>query len=198
MKNITLLFSFLISLNSVNAQKIEGTELGLDGTFSAATNGGTAGIGAKYGLKFGESIILGPSLRYQRSWSKVVVTGQKSGFNVFGGGVFLHARLYDYFFLGTEIELLRSPYTNNGFFTNNPRWVATCLLGGGFSVNLNEKIRLNAGVMYDILDIPDPTPTPNGTMNPNPNSPLQPYLTKKANGTIIPMIYRITFFFPLS
>ncbi|MEJ6801343.1 MAG: hypothetical protein QNK77_09210 [Crocinitomicaceae bacterium] len=194
MKKFILFLSLICIIEPANAQ-IEGTELGIDGTFWASQVGGTAGIGAKYGMKFGEFVILGPSFRYQRSWSNQLAAGTKSGFNVWGGGGFIHARFFDAVFIGAEVEILRSPFSQNGLFGYNPKWVPTCLLGGGLSMNLGESdIRLNVGIMYDILDIPN-------TSNPeskNPNSPLQPYLTKSSIGTVIPIIYRIAFFIPLT
>lgn len=195
MKKLILLLSFVALISDVNAQKVDGTELGLDGSFWASTNGGTFGIGAKYGLKFGEFVILGPSLRYQRSWYKNLAAGTKSGFNVFGGGAFIHARFFNALFIGAEVEVLRSPYSQTGFFGLDPNWVPTCLLGGGLSMNIGDSdIRLNVGIMYDILDIPNP----GNPESKNPNSPLQPYLTKNSIGSVIPLIYRIAFFIPLS
>lgn len=191
-----LFISLLISFSSFS-QQVEGTELGIDGTFSASfgqIRSGTFGLGIKYGFKFGENVILGPSVRYQRYWTNNTLTGTAGGFNVYGGGGFIHGRFSNLLFIGAELEFLRSPFTNNGLLTTNSKWVGTCLLGGGFSREFNESFRLNAGIFYDILDVPNPT-NPN---NPNPNSPLQPYLTRKPNGQVIPILYRIGFFFPLS
>ena len=104
-----------------------------------------------------------------------------------------HGSFAKYLFIGSEIEVLRSPYTNNGTLSlANPKWVPTLLLGGGFSGMIGDSFRVNAGVMYDILDIPNP-PTK------YPDSPLQPYVARnKTTGVVIPIIYRIAFFIPLS
>lgn len=189
----------ILGLFSVRSQELEGTEFGVDLTFYASSSqisSGTIGAGLKYGFKFGENFIAGPSVRYHRYWTNNTLTGQSAGFNIYGGGVFGHARFYNYLFLGAEIEFLRSPFTNFGTVNTatTGQWVGTCLIGGGFSREFNESIRVNAGIYYDILDVPNPS-NPN---NPNPNSPLQPYLARNANGTVIPILYRIAFFFPLT
>lgn len=193
------LFVLIIVLaTNTSYSQTEGSEIGVDGTFTAQfglVRSGTIGVGLKYGVKFGEYFIAGPSVRFQRYWTNNTNTGTSGGSNIYGGGGFIHARFYEYFFAGAELEIIRSPYTSNGVLTTvNPSWVPTCLLGGGFSYEFNESWRLNAGLFYDILDIPNYTdPT-----NPNPNSPLQPYVARKSNGQVIPMLYRIAFFFPLN
>lgn len=183
MKRIFLLLTLLCSLGT-NAQSVEGTELGIDASFYASNLGGSFGLGAKYGWKFGEYIITGPSLRYQRTWGNNYYTNTTSGFNVYGGGAFIHARFFNALFVGSEIEFLRSPFSNSGYLTNDGNWVPTVLIGGGFSMEINESWRLNAGVMYDIVN--------------KPNSPLQSqYFMRNANNVLIPIIYRIAFFFPI-
>jgi hypothetical protein len=197
MKKLLAILLLSLSTSTAHAQGVDGTEFGLDGTFWASfgqIRSGTIGFGMKYGLKFGENVILGPSVRYQRYWTNNTLTGTSGGNNVYGGGAFIHGRFSNVIFVGAEVEALRSPFTNNGLLTNSSKWVGTCLIGGGFSREFNESFRLNAGVFYDILDVPNPA-NPN---NPNPNSPLQPYLTKKPNGQVIPIIYRIALFIPLS
>jgi len=88
-------------------------------------------------------------------------------------------------FVGAEFEYLRSPYTSFGFLTASTQWSPTLFLGGGLSLELNESIRLNAGIMYDIIN--------------HINSPLRSqYFMKNAQGFLLPVIYRIAFFFPLS
>jgi hypothetical protein len=196
MYRIALILSLMSFCSSLKAQ-VDGTEIGVDGAFSYSSSlvkTGNVGIGLKYGFVFNENFIVGPSFRYQRTWTNNTLTGMSSGFNIYGGGVFGHYRIANYLFLGAELEFLRSPFTNNGFLTQtSSKWVGTCLLGGGFSHLFNDTWRLNAGIYYDIMDVPNPT-NPNNT---NPNSPLQPYTLRKANGTIIPVLYRIAVFFPI-
>lgn len=184
-----LIITFLISLTGYS-QQVDGTELGFDVAFSASNFGGNAGLGIKYGFKFGEYIITGPSVRYERTWVKNQTAGTNGGYNVYGGGGFLHARFFNALFAGAELEILRSPYAKNGFLTTTGTWAPTFFLGGGFSMEFNESWRLNAGIMYDIINAS--------------NSPFQRsyFLTKKsptgANAGYLPVIYRIAFFFPLS
>lgn len=198
MKTYLVVLISLLIFGQISAQDLDGTEFGIDGTFSYSTGGiksGTVGVGLKYGFVLNENFVVGPSVRYQRRWTNNTVTGQSSGFNIYGGGVFAHYRMANFLFLGAELEFLRSPFTQNGLLTSTgSNWVGTCLLGGGFSHLFNDSWRLNAGVFYDILDVPNPS----NPSNPNPNSPLQPYLLRNANGTVVPILYRIAFFFPLS
>ncbi len=196
-----LLIPIAVFCNSLFSfsQEVAGTEFGIDGTFwasSGAFNSGTVGVGLKYGVKLSEEIILGPSVRYQIAWANNNFTGTSGRYSIYGGGAFIHGRFAEVLFGGIEFEVLKSPYTNNGYLTNQQgNWVSTCLVGGGFSKEFNESWRLNAGIFYDILDRPNPAdPT-----NPNPNSPLQPYVMKNNNtGVVIPVLYRIAIFFPLS
>lgn len=173
-----------------NAQ-IQGSEIGFDLTASASNNNGTVGLGLKYGLNLNESVIVGPSFRYHRSWYNSLTSSKKDGYNIIGGGAFIHARLYDYFFIGSELEILHSPL-NFGGTPSTQKWVPVWLFGGGFSTLIGEKLRLNAGIMYDVLDIPNPQ-----NYNGNPNSPLQPYVRVNKN-KIVPILYRISFFIPLT
>ncbi|MDH4474017.1 MAG: hypothetical protein QE487_15525 [Fluviicola sp.] len=162
-------------------------EIGFDLNFSASNFGGTAGLGLKLGFNIHDQFIAGPSIRFQQSWSNGVGinggTGVKSSFSIYGGGAFIHARLLNYFFVGAEVELLSTPF-QNGFLMAQRVWVPTALVGGGFSRAFTPNFRLNAGVMYDVIN--------------NVNSPFrQGYFMKRANGTYIPVMYRIAFFFPI-
>lgn len=170
----------------------QGSEIGADIAFSASTNGGNVGLGLKYGAKFGKYIIAGPSVRYDLTWIKNQigsVGGVNGNYSVYGGGAFVHARFFNALFIGAEFEYLRSPYDRNGFLTNLPSWAPTLFLGGGFSMEFNEKFRLNAGIMYDVINAQ--------------NSPFRNSYSiniKDANGAIVrylPIIYRIAFFIPI-
>ena len=167
----------------------QGSELGIDISFTASTNGGNAGLGLKYGAKLGEYVILGPSIRYDLTWIKNQVGGNNGNYSVYGGGAFIHGRFFNALFIGAEFEYLRSPYEKNGFLTSLPSWAPTLFLGGGFSMEFQEKIRLNAGIMYDVI---------NAQNSPFRNS--YSITRKDANGNIVgylPIIYRIAFFIPL-
>ncbi|MCR9173075.1 MAG: hypothetical protein NXI10_11310 [bacterium] len=186
MKRFLFVICILFSLSS-NAQSTEGTELGLEGTFHVSNLGGSFGVGVKYGWKFGEYFIAGPSARYQRSWFQVGTNTNSpttTGFNVFGGGGFIHARFFNALFAGAEAELLHSPLAGNFVVTGSSNWAPSLLLGGGFSMEFNEKWRLNLGIFYDAID--------------HPNSPLRTqYFMRNSLGALLPVIYRINFFFPI-
>lgn len=160
-------------------------EIGADVHFSASTVGGTGGIGLKFGVVRNKYLSFGPSARYNYSFYKNF--GLTGSYSVYGGGAFIHGRFFNYLFAGLEFELLSNPFSNtNGIIAPKRVWVPTALLGFGFSHVFGEEqnFRLNAGIMYDVIN--------------NPNSPFRPgYFMKKENGTLIPLIYRIAFFFKL-
>ncbi|MNJ84491.1 hypothetical protein D3C87_19470 [compost metagenome] len=162
-------------------------EIGADIHFSAGSYGGTGGLGLKFGIVRNKYVSFGPSLRYHYSSYKSPQTGLSGSYSVYGGGAFVHARFFNYLFVGFEFEMLSNPYSYaNGVISAKRVWAPTGLLGFGFSHAFGEEqnFRLNAGIMYDIID--------------NANSPLRTgYFMKKENGTLIPLIYRIAFFFKL-
>ena len=168
----------------------QGSEIGADIAFSAGSNGGKVGLGLKYGAKFGKYIIAGPSVRYDLTWIKTQIgteNGQNGKYNIYGGGAYIHGRFYNALFVGAEFEYLRSPFTETGALSTTPTWVPTLFLGGGFSMEFKEKIRLNAGIMYDVI---------NSKKSPFRNSYKR---ISAADGTprFIPIIYRIAIFIPL-
>lgn len=179
---IVLLSTFM--LNTSFAQKIEGTEVGFDGYFGASTNGGSFSIGAKYGLKFSENFIAGPSARFQRNWTNNTFTGINGSYNVFGFGAFGHGRFANVLFAGAEFELMRSPFATSTVAAG-PVWTPALFIGGGYSQEFNESFRINAGVMYDVIN--------------HVNSPFrQGYFMRNSQGILIPLVYRIAFFFVLT
>ena len=106
-KLLTYIFTCLTLAISAQTKTIEGVEFGLDGFVGASTLGGSFGVGPKIGLRFNENLILGPSFRMQRTWSNNI--GQKFGYTIFGGGMFLHGRFKNVLFGGFEFEMLKSP-----------------------------------------------------------------------------------------
>lgn len=168
--------------DGVQESKPSTMELGFDAYLGASNFGGSGGIGAKFGRKVNENFIVGPSFRLQRTWSNNI--GQKFGYTIYGGGIWAHARFGNALFAGAEFEMLKSP-TNFIFVSSQRLWVPTLFVGGGFSREFNKAVRINAGVFYDIID--------------NNNSPFRlSYFIKKSNGVLIPVIYRIGFFFPIN
>lgn len=192
MKRFLLFVLFAAVLNHGFSQ-YNGSEIGIDATFHASqggTNSGTFGFGLKYGLKYGDYVIAGPSVRYQRAWTNNTMTGQSSSFNIYGGGAFLHARFYNALFIGAEFEMLKSPYSTTGFLTTgSSTWCPILFVGGGFSREFNGKVRLNLGIMYDVI---------NSLKSPFRSS----YFIKSydQNGNVVrifPVIYRLALFIPL-
>jgi hypothetical protein len=186
MKKFSLIAFVLFQIN-INAQKIEQIELGADGYFGASSLGGSYGFGPKIGFQLNENWVVGPSFRYQRSWSSLA--GQTFGRTIWGAGAFVHARFKNVVYLGAEFEYLKSP-TNYVNPISTDTWVPTLFLGGGFSKEYNHRIRLNVGIYYDVID--------------NLNSPFRnSYMMTIKNevGQIvkfIPVIYRISFVFPIA
>jgi hypothetical protein len=186
-----LLFLFFVGLiSNSNAQRIEGFEIGFDGSFGTSNLGGSFGIGPKFGFVMNENLILGPTLRYQRSWATPLYSNAGYSYNNFGVGFFLHGRYKNTLFGGFEAEVLQN---RNVFIDTSAvfkKYVPTLFVCGGFSREFKETIRLNVGIYYDIIN--------------SLNSPFrnQYVLTVKdpQTGQIVrrlPMIYRISFFFPL-
>ena len=203
MKKVILLFCIILtSAYKSNGQSatISGTEVGVDLAFSASTFGGNVGLGVKYGLNLGEIFIVGPSVRYERLWWKNYQYGgiiqTNGGYNVYGGGAFAHARFFNALFAGVEFEMLKSPFlkTSNKSYngtidgTGKGSWAPTLLVGGGFSMEFNESVRINAGIMYDVINAG--------------NSPFRRSYSQTTTSTgqtkFIPLMYRIAFFFPIS
>ncbi len=167
--------------DEVKPSKEQHRELGLDINFYASNLGGSAGGALKYSFVSEQNWAYGPSFRFQRSWFKSL--GYSGQWNVFGPGFFVHKRLFNYFFLGSEFEILSNPFTN-GIWNGGKKWVPVLLVGGGFSKSFTDGFRLNAGLMYDVIH--------------SPSSPFaQSYFMRKENGVLIPLMYRITFFFTL-
>lgn len=165
------------SNSSRNASK----ELGFEFAFHASNLGGTVGGAMKLAFINENNFVVGPSIRLQRNWYNNL--GLKTNWSIYGGGVFAHYRMYEYLFAGAEFELLSTPFSN-GFFSTNRTWAPTLLVGAGFSRAFSDNFRLNAGIMYDVIN--------------STNSPFrQGYFMRKENGAYIPVIYRIAFFIPI-
>lgn len=194
MKNILLAISFVLTCSlygqdtelyeqdePTSSKSQTSKELGFEFTFHASTLGGTVGGAMKLAFINENNFVVGPSIRLQRNWYNNL--GLKTDWSIYGGGVFAHYRMYEYLFAGAEFELLSTPF-KNGYFSANRSWAPTFLVGAGFSRAFSDNFRLNAGIMYDVIN--------------STNSPFrQGYFIRKENGTYIPVIYRIAFFIPI-
>ena len=189
MKKIALFLFFNFIYSNLLLSQINGRpEIGAEGFASSSTNGGAYSLGLKFGFKANENIIIGPSIRFIKNWSNL--NGSQTFANKTRGiGLFAHARYGNTVFAGIEYELFKTPMNSFGFMDGKNYFASTLFLGGGFSREYKNFIRINAGVFYDAIN--------------QVNSPFRTsYLTKKTNATgqvvgYIPIIYRITFFFPI-
>ena len=186
-------FGFISLCFSINlySQTFENSEIGIDCFFGASNQGGSFGLGVKYGLKSpsNENFVYGPSFRLMRYWSNAYLTNYTGHANIIGGGLFAHYRIQNILFIGTETEMLKNPYAivNN---VSKAKWVPNFFIGGGFSKEYNEKFRLNVGVFYDVIT--------------DKNSPFRTsYVMKKTDPIThaitgyLPVIYRIALFIRL-
>ena len=192
MKNFFQLI-FVLCLFSTHAQtEFDGSEIGIE-IFAAraGTNGGTMGAGLKYAAILNENFAVGPSFRFHRTWSffdQNLVAGSPSSASIYGGGFFAHARYKDALFGGIEFELIKTPFNFSQTVEEFKPWIATLFIGGGFS-KLYNKVRINLGIFYDVVNAE--------------NSPFRPNyairIKDSEGGTqrILPIIYRVNFFFPI-
>jgi hypothetical protein len=193
-----VLFSLLISTMFLPMHMLgqnKTYEVGVELQAASFSNlGGSIGGAAKFAIVEDETVAFGPSFRYQYFYVNNNFTGVSANGSTVGGGGFLHYRFLDWFYAGTEIEVLQNP-----FVTINPdkRWTVTGFLGGGISRQWG-KVRLNLGILYDVVDaLKDPL-----TSNPSPLRNdyfirVQNPVNAQTQGAYLPIIYRVTFFFPL-
>lgn len=192
MKNFV--FCFFIILSSItSAQNVTGTELGFDGFFGASNLGSSFGIGPKFGMLFGENLVVGPSFRIQQTNANNL--GVNTTFKIYGGGLFAHGRFIStgktHLYGGAEFEMLRSPYNFVTFqqLTTN-RWAPTLFLTGGVKIDVAKSVALTAGIYYDLINAQ--------------NSPFRSaysFKIKNEQGQVVqilPIIYRLSIIFTLS
>ena len=185
---IFILFSF-----SIEAQRSSRNyELGVEIMAASGSNlGGSVGGALKFAIVENKELAFGPSIRYQYFWSNNQFTGVDHNRSVFGGGGFIHYRFLDWFYVGSEIEVIQNPMT-----TVNPqnRWGLTGFIGGGIHKDF-DWVHLNAGLLYDVVDaMKDPL---NHNGSPLRNSYFM-RVGQPPNQRLLPIIWRITFFFPLN
>jgi hypothetical protein len=185
---------FLITSSTLFSQKEY--EIGVEITAASASNlGGSVGGSLKFAIVEDEALAYGPSIRYQYLWSNNTLTGLNANASLFGGGGFLHYRFMDWFFIGSEIEVLKNPFP---VIDPDKKWSLTAFFGGGVHRDF-DWVKLNVGLLFDAADaLRDPLKSNPSLLrtsyfiqrkNPNPGS--------GPNGAYLPIIYRIAFFFPI-
>ena len=200
MKKVLLLISVVVSFNQIHAQYRP--EIGAEiAAASISSLGGTVGGALRFGMgenygEHNEGTAYGVMFRYQHIWNQNNFTGIGASSALYGAGAYWHYRFMEWFFIGAEMEYIRNPFIiNQGQNTTNRRWTLAAFVGGGASKDF-DWVRLNIGVQYDIADaIRDdlrPSPFRNQYFLKLRNS-AQP----NAGARYLPVIYRLTFFFPL-
>jgi len=187
MNKIITIVVFCLSFNLEAQTTFDGQEIGAEVYVGFSNLGGAFGVELKHASILNKNFAVGPSLRLQRTWSNNF--GQQASINIWGPGVFAHARYADMVFAGAEFQILRSPYNFVTFNAEPKKWAPVMLLGGGFCFKLGKHIRLNAAIFYDVINAK--------------NSPFRSsynFSVKNEAGQVVrilPIIYRVTFFFPL-
>jgi hypothetical protein len=191
-----IFFACAIFMTSIVLSQRNDYEIGLEITAANGSNlGGTIGGSLKFAIVQDDALAFGPSIRYQYMWSNNTFTGLNQNASLYGGGGFLHYRLLEWFYVGTEIELLRNPFP---VIDSEKEWSLTAFFGGGVHRDF-DWVKLNLGLLYDAADAirdpltNNPSPLRNNYFlrreNPNPGS--------GPNSAYLPIIYRLTFFFPI-
>lgn len=189
MKRIITSLFVCFSLVGMGQTEFNGSEIGVEIHAGSVSNlGGTFSVGMKYAAILNENFAVGPSFRIQRIWNNNL--GISTSANIWGGGIWAHARYKNALFGGVEFELIKNPYNQINWLPADRKWAPTLFLGGGFSKEYNGKIRINLGIFYDIINAD--------------NSPFRASYTIKIKDSqtgavqkILPIIYRVNFFFPI-
>jgi hypothetical protein len=179
---------FLCLLQFTSNAQIQSSELGIEAFGGGSQLGGTVGGELKYAVKLQNNLIIGPSFRLHRSWSNYL--NVNSQFTIYGGGAFAHMRYQDKLFAGVEFQMLHNPFNFTTFQAGQNKWTPNLFVGGGFYLKLAPKINLNLALFYDVINAD--------------NSPFRSSYNFKIKNEfgqvvrILPIIYRITLFIPLS
>ena len=187
MKNLVFLFTLFLVGRTVAQLQYLGSEIGLEPYIGFSNLGGAVGGELKYAVKLNDNLVLGPSLRLQRTWSNNL--GVQSNMTTWGGGLFAHYRYQEIVFGGVEFQYLKSPFSFVNPLQVVKPWSPTLMVGGGFYLKLTDKVRLNAALFYDVINAD--------------NSPFRSSYTFKVKNEfgqvvrILPIIYILTFFIPL-
>jgi hypothetical protein len=200
MKRLIAPILFAFCLSTAYAQNRP--EIGLEiAAASVSNNGGTIGGAVRFGLgenygEHNEGVAYGLMFRYQRIWNNNSFTGVGASGSLYGPGAFWHYLFMEWFFVGAEMEYIRNPFNLPASQTgSNRKWTLAAFVGGGASKDF-DWIRLNLGVQYDIADAlrDDLRPSPFRTQY---FIKLRNSAQPNAGARYLPIIYRLTFFFPI-
>ena len=187
MKNILSDFIYLLSLHTAQTELMD-PKLVLKYMVGASNLGGTFSLGLKYAAIINENFAVGPSFRLTQDFG-INNLGVSTSANIWGGGIWAHARYKNALFGGVEFELIKIPIIQIGWSSANGNG-HPLFIGGGFSKEYNQKIRINLGIFYDVINAE--------------NSPFRSSYTIRIKDSqtgqvqkILPIIYRINFFFPI-
>ena len=189
MKTRVLLF-FIVGIYFPSFSQQKGyykSEIGAELYAGFSNLGGAFGGEIKYAYLVNKNLAVGPSFRLQRTWTNNF--GINQSFNIYGGGAFAHYRIQEKLFLGAEIQLLRSPFNFVSYVQNPKKWAPIALIGGGVHLKLHERVRLNAGIFYDVIN------AENSPFRSSYNFKIKDEVGETVR--ILPIIYRVTFFIPL-
>lgn len=197
MKSKAVLFLTVLFLSlQFSFSQIYDKEIGVEITGASGSNqsgliGGVLKFSFVSDLEEDNYLAFGPAVRYQYFWTNNIETGIKGNGSMLGFGGYCHFRFLEWFYAGTELEVIQNP------FSPVSNWTPVGFLGGGIHKDF-DFVHLNAGLMYDVVDgLRDPlsqvsSPLANNYFirKQNPTNPQQA-------GGYIPIIARVTFFFPL-
>ena len=199
MRNICFSSFFIVVFFSSTFSQFR-PEIGVELNAAGFSNlGGSIGGAVRGGLAeytYDEATAYGVILRYQRIWTNNSFTGQSGSGDMFGLGAYWHYRFMEWFFIGAELELVRNTLIlSQTIGQSQGRWQLAGFLCAGASKDF-DWVRVNLGLQYDVVDaIRDET-----KQGPFRNeyflrltNPTQP----GAGGRYLPLIYRLTFFFPI-
>lgn len=193
----TLVLTYLFTIQ-IQAQ-VEIPEIGVEiGATNFGTNGGSIGGALRAGFSedHEESLAYGIMIRYHHFWNNNNFTGVSGSGSLYGGGGYLHYRFFEWLFVGAELEYVRSPFFIPASQGVTPRrWAAAGFLCAGAHKDFGW-VKLNLGLQYDVIDAirddlkPSPFRNQYFVRLTNPTQPT-------AGGKYLPIIYRLTFFFPI-
>jgi hypothetical protein len=193
---LVLFFATIFLTTQFSHSQMYGKEIGLEITGASGSNlGGVLGGVLKFSFvseTVGENYLaFGPSVRYQYFWSNNSYTGINANGSMFGFGGYFQYRFFNWFYVGTEVEYIQNPFNQ---FSN---WTPVGFLGGGIHKDFGF-VHLNAGLMYDVIDgLRDPLSQVSSPLANNYFIRKQSATNQQQAGGYIPVIARITFFFPL-